>query len=724
MATWFYPGQEDYITKLNDLAAIAELLAGPRGWTPELAVVNDGARRVLQVIDWFDGEGTKPATGEYVGSTGMVTDIALAVDIRGTQGVAGADGADGDTGPANVLSIGTVTGGLTAGATITGTSPSQVLNLVLPKGDLGNPGNDGAAATIAVGTVTTVSPGSSATVTNVGTSSAAVFDFSIPRGADGAGSGDVIGPASSVNNGVALFDGLTGNLLKDGGVLGTAAFSATTDYATSAQGALADTAVQPSDLATVATTGAYSDLSAKPTIGTSAALNVASTGNAAVGEVVKGNDTRLTDSRSPSGAAGGVLSGSYPNPGFAVDMATQAELDAVSDVANAKLSDAPSDGKTYGRKNAAWAEVATGATYRIGDVQIAPTAPATGTWLLCDGSVYLQSSYADLYAALGLIANSPGQVSSFTARTMPSSSNWGAMAYGGGVFVATTNNGTTNAASSTDGATWTARTIPASLQVQGIAYGAGLFVAVGLSSAGSATNTAVTSPDGVTWTSRTLPSSTTWRAVAYGGGLFVAISNGGTAAASSTDGINWTARTLPSSSNWRGVAYGGGVFVATSVSSSTAAAISYDGATWTAVTLPTSGNWNCVAYGNGVFVTLAGGTGVALTSQDGLSWTNRTLPTSAQWNAIVFGGGTFLAVSQTSGNTCITSSDGVVWMTKTLPATGIYNGAAYGNKLFVTAALASTSAASAYAGISYNAATQFAVPRAISGDINSWVRAL
>jgi hypothetical protein len=41
---------------------------------------------------------------------------------------------EGIPGPANVLSIGTVAQGDTASATITGTSPNQSLNLVLPRG--------------------------------------------------------------------------------------------------------------------------------------------------------------------------------------------------------------------------------------------------------------------------------------------------------------------------------------------------------------------------------------------------------------------------------------------------------------------------------------------------------------------------------------------------------------------------------------------------------------
>lgn len=53
-------------------------------------------------------------------------------------------------------------------------------------------------------------------------------------------------------------------------------------------------------LSTVATSGSYTDLTSKPTLGTSSALDVAATGNATSGQVVKGSDTRLSDSRTPS----------------------------------------------------------------------------------------------------------------------------------------------------------------------------------------------------------------------------------------------------------------------------------------------------------------------------------------------------------------------------------------------------------------------------------------
>jgi hypothetical protein len=67
----------------------AQGLQGDKGWSPVLAVVTDGSRRVLQVSDWTGGAGAKPATGAYVGATGLVATLASAVDIRGPVGPQG-----------------------------------------------------------------------------------------------------------------------------------------------------------------------------------------------------------------------------------------------------------------------------------------------------------------------------------------------------------------------------------------------------------------------------------------------------------------------------------------------------------------------------------------------------------------------------------------------------------------------------------------------------------
>jgi len=54
---------------------------GTNGWSPVLANVADGARIVQQIVNWVGGTGTKPATGGYIGPSGIVTNIAAAVDL-------------------------------------------------------------------------------------------------------------------------------------------------------------------------------------------------------------------------------------------------------------------------------------------------------------------------------------------------------------------------------------------------------------------------------------------------------------------------------------------------------------------------------------------------------------------------------------------------------------------------------------------------------------------
>lgn len=64
------------------------LQKGDNGWAPELANVIDGERVVQQIIDFTGGTGEKPTKdiGKYIGESGLVDNIADAVDIRGAVG--------------------------------------------------------------------------------------------------------------------------------------------------------------------------------------------------------------------------------------------------------------------------------------------------------------------------------------------------------------------------------------------------------------------------------------------------------------------------------------------------------------------------------------------------------------------------------------------------------------------------------------------------------------
>ena len=68
------------------------------GWSPELSVVEDGDRRVIEIAGWTGGTGAEPSSGIYIGDDGWVEDIAEATDIRGDVGPKGDKGDKGDRG--------------------------------------------------------------------------------------------------------------------------------------------------------------------------------------------------------------------------------------------------------------------------------------------------------------------------------------------------------------------------------------------------------------------------------------------------------------------------------------------------------------------------------------------------------------------------------------------------------------------------------------------------
>jgi hypothetical protein len=148
------------------------------------------------------------------------------------------------------------------------------------------------------------------------------------------------------------------------------------------------------------------------------------------------------------------------------------------------------------------------------------------------GAYWSSITYGDLgFVAVGemffvgtsIVIKGSMDGTSWSAATSPLPTNTRTVAFGDGVFVATTTVG--GAMRSTDqGATWSAVSTPTTNFFLGLTYGAGTFVAV----AASGTNRVMTSSDGgITWQSQNSGTAGDWNAVTYGNGRFVAVANTG-----------------------------------------------------------------------------------------------------------------------------------------------------------------------------------------------------
>jgi len=159
---------------------------GPQGWSPELTVQSDGARRVLQITDWTGG-GTgaaKPDVNDYIGASGLESLIADAIDIRGAAGTDGDDGADGDGWTGATYNAGT--GVLTfASADGLGFATGDLRG---PQGDAGADGTDGTDGTDGDG-FTGGSYNSGTGVITFASADGLGFATGDVRGADGADGG-------------------------------------------------------------------------------------------------------------------------------------------------------------------------------------------------------------------------------------------------------------------------------------------------------------------------------------------------------------------------------------------------------------------------------------------------------------------------------------------------------------------------------------------------------
>ncbi|MEQ9202781.1 MAG: Ig-like domain-containing protein, partial [Cyclobacteriaceae bacterium] len=259
-------------------------------------------------------------------------------------------------------------------------------------------------------------------------------------------------------------------------------------------------------------------------------------------------------------------------------------------------------------------------------------------------------------------------------------SNWQAVTYGEGRFVAVSRAGTNNVMYSEDGLNWTGRTV-ISCGYSSVTYGGGRFVGVCRTGQGRV----MYSDDGETWTEGVGAVEEPSFSVTYGNGRFVAVAN--QHVIYSYDGVNWSAISDPEAGRWESVTYGNGRFVAVASSGTNRVMHSVDGISWTPASATEANSWLSVTYGNGRFVAVASsGANRVMHSVDGISWTAASATEANSWISVTYGNGRFIAVAESGDKVVMYSEDGVSWISALDAEANTWQSVYYGNSRFVAVA--------------------------------------
>ncbi len=540
----------------------------------------------------------------------------------GPQGNTGLTGPQGPVGLSNTLSIGSVTSGTNAGATLTGTAPAQVLNLVLPRGDqgiqgiqgiqglVGLTGPAGPANSLTIGTVAQGASGTNPTATITGNSPAQTLSFTFPAPPVNV---LTIGTVTQGPTAAATITGTPPNQ-----VLNLTLPAPQITQATSFTVHPQNQSVFVGETVTLTANAQSTELNIVYKWQVSPSGSTTWTDIAGAGTSTYSFTAALADAGKRYRC---VATTTSVGPVFSLVATVTVTVRAPGDgsVWSPTFGGGGSlNGVTFGANlfvngNGLWS--ADGVTWQTA----APPGLSFGSRPVFGLGTFLSAQAGQ---SGSWYTSSDGK--NWVTRLRPSGTTVSGnivFGFGFGRFVAlwsvTNPAPSVQAAHSTDGVNWTlcpAITGLTLTQITGIATGTGnssLMVATGLVSNGP-TNQYLASADGITWVVKTFPSVQSIQDITFGGTNFVAVGTGNQvfftatpAAALTTATLTFTAASMPTTANWTGVAFGNSRFVAVAANSSTAAN-SANGSTWLQQTLSQNAVWSGVAFGANKFVAVGG----------------------------------------------------------------------------------------------------------------------